>query len=184
MAGIEFRPSENSQITVEGFYKRYSNYPFSVRDSVSLASQGDDYGVCGDEEVTPVSKGKAYGIEVLGRLRRYRGITAIVSYTFVGSEFTDIKGEFVPSAWDNRHLFTITGTRNLKRNWDVGFKWRYIGGAPYTPWDFDRSALKTIWDAQGRGCLDYSQFNRERLSVFISAQKYTSVSVQKYTIFN
>jgi len=166
VAGIEFRPSENSQITVEGFYKRYSNYPFSVRDSVSLASQGDDYGVCGDEEVTPVSKGKAYGIEVLGRLRRYRGITAIVSYTFVGSEFTDIKGEFVPSAWDNRHLFTITGTRNLKRNWDVGFKWRYIGGAPYTPWDFDRSALKTIWDAQGRGCLDYSQFNRERLSAF------------------
>jgi hypothetical protein len=166
VAGIEFRPSDNTQVTVEGFFKRYTNYPFSVTDSVSMASQGDDYGVCGDEEVTPTSKGNAYGVEVLGRVRKYKGITAVASFTFVRSEFTDLKGEFVPTAWDNRHLFTFTGTRNFTKNWDLGIKWRYIGGAPYTPWDMEKSALKAAWDVKRMGYLDYSKFNKERLKVF------------------
>ena len=166
VAGIEFRPSDNSQITMEGFYKRYTHYPFSVKDSVSLASKGADYGVYGDEAVKPVSKGNAYGFEILGRVKKYKSLNAVVTYTFVRSEFTDQKGEFIPSSWDNRHLFTITGTRNLKKNWDVGLRWRYIGGAPYTPWDLNRSAIKSAWDAQGIGYLDYSKFNKLRLNAF------------------
>ena len=61
---------------------------------------------------------------------------------------------------------TITATRNLKKNWDLGFKWRYLGGAPYTPWDLNRSAIKTAWDAQGAGYLDYSRFNKSRLNAY------------------
>ena len=166
VAGIEFRPSNNSQVTVEGFYKRYSDYPFSTKDSVSLASKGADYGVYGDEEVLSISKGNAYGLEILGRVKEYKGINAVITYTFVRSEFTDKNGEFIPSSWDNRHLLTVTATRTFKKNWDMGLKWRYIGGAPYTPWDMQQSAIKTAWDAQGIGYLDYSKFNKERLNAF------------------
>ena len=166
VAGIEFRPSDNSQVSVEGFYKRYSNYPFSVKDSVSLASKGADYGVYGAEAVTPVSKGNAYGFEILGRIKKYKGLNGVITYTYVRSEFTDKKGEYIPSSWDNRHLLTVTATRNFKKNWDMGFKWRFIGGAPFTPWDIDRSSIKAAWDAQGIGYLDYSKFNRERLNAF------------------
>ena len=166
VAGIEFRPSDNSQVTVEGFYKRYSNYPFSVRDSVSLASKGADYGVYGDEAVLPVSKGNAYGFEILGRIKEFKGINAVITYTFVRSEFTNKNGVYIPSSWDNRHLLTVTGTRSFKKNWELGFKWRYIGGAPYTPWDIQRSAVKTAWDAQGIGYVDYSKFNKLRLNAF------------------
>jgi len=166
VGGIEFRPSDNSQITVEGFYKRYSHYPFSVRDSVSLASKGADYGVSGDEAVTPTSKGNAYGLEILGRIKKYKGLSAVVTYTWVRSEFTNKNGEYIPSSWDNRNLLTITATQSFKKNWDLGFKWRYIGGAPYTPWDLARSAIKTAWDAQGIGYLDYSKFNTQRLAAF------------------
>ena len=166
VAGIEFRPSDNSQVTVEGFYKKYSDYPFSVRDSVSLASKGADYGVYGDEAVLPISKGNAYGFEILGRIKEYKGINAVITYTFVRSEFTNKKGIYIPSSWDNRHLLTITGTRSFRKNWDLGFKWRYIGGAPYTPWNVERSAVKTAWDAQGTGYIDYSKFNENRLKAF------------------
>lgn len=166
VAGIEFRPSDNSQVTVEGFYKHYTHYPFSIKDSVSLASKGADYSVYGDEAVKSISKGNAYGFEVLGRIKKYKELNAVITYTFVRSEFTDQKGEFIPSSWDNRHLLTITGTRNLKKNWDLGLRWRYIGGAPYTPWDLNRSAIKTAWDAQGIGYLDYSKFNKSRLNAF------------------
>jgi hypothetical protein len=166
VAGIEFRPSDNSQVTVEGFYKKYSDYPFSVRDSVSLASKGADYGVYGDEAVLPISKGNAYGFEILGRIKEYKGINAVITYTFVRSEFTNKKGIYIPSSWDNRHLLTITGTRSFRKNWDLGFKWRYIGGAPYTPWNVERSAVKTAWDAQGTGYIDYNKFNENRLKAF------------------
>jgi len=166
VGGIEFRPSDNSQVTVEGFYKRYSHYPFSVRDSVSLASKGADYGVSGDEAVTPTSKGNAYGMEILGRIKKYKGLSAVITYTWVRSEFTNKNCEYIPSSWDNRNLLTITATQTFKKNWDLGFRWRYIGGAPFTPWDLTKSAIKTAWDAQGIGYLDYSKFNTQRLTAF------------------
>jgi hypothetical protein len=105
-------------------------------------------------------------MEILGRLKKFKGLSAVVTYTFVRSEFTDKKGEYIPSSWDNRHLLTLTATRNFAKNWDLGLKWRFIGGAPYTPWDLERSALKSAWDVQGSGYLDYSRFNKERFSAF------------------
>lgn len=166
VAGFDYRPSASTQIEVEGFYKQYSHYPFSVNDSVSLASKGADYGVYGDEEVAPVGKGRAYGAEVMARFKDLWGFNGVATYTFVRSEFTDKTGQYIPSAWDNRNLFSVTATRSFKKNWDFGFRWRYLGGAPFTPWDLDRSSLKEAWDAQGRAYLDYSRFNRERAKAF------------------
>ena len=51
VAGVEVLSSENIQFTVEGFYKKYSHYPFSVRDSVPLSSKSAEYGIFGDEEL-------------------------------------------------------------------------------------------------------------------------------------
>jgi hypothetical protein len=166
VAGIDFRPNTTTQMSVEGFYKGYDHYPFSVRDSVSLASKGADFGVFGNEEVTSSGKGRAYGVELLSRYKNFLGFKGVLTYTYVRSEFTDIQGDYVPSAWDNRHLFTVTATRSFAKNWDFGFKWRYIGGSPYTPWDLKKSSIKSAWDAQGRGYQDYSRFNKERLGAF------------------
>jgi hypothetical protein len=166
VAGIDFRPNTTTQLSVEGFYKGYNHYPFSVRDSVSLASKGADFGVFGDEEIKSSGNGRAYGVEFLARYKDLLGFKGVLTYTYVRSEFTDIKGVYVPSAWDNRNLLTITATRSFKKNWDFGFKWRYIGGSPYTPWDLQKSSIKYAWDAQGRGYLDYSKFNKVRLGAF------------------
>ena len=160
VAGIDFRPNTTTQFSVEGFYKGYD------QDSISLASKGADFGVYGDEEVKSISNGRAYGFEVLSRYKDFFGFKGVLTYTYVRSEFTDIKGVYVPSAWDNRHLFTVTATRTFKHNWDFGFKWRFIGGSPYTPWNVEKSSIKSAWDAQGRGYLDYGKFNKERLSAF------------------
>ena len=42
VSGFEWRPDNNTQLSMEGFYKRYSDYPFSVKDSIPLASKGAD----------------------------------------------------------------------------------------------------------------------------------------------
>ncbi len=164
--GLEYLPNTNSKLSLEGFYKYYRDYPFSVRDSVALASKGTDFGAVGDEPLLPIAKGKAYGIEVLARSADLYKFNVILTYTFVRSEFTNYDGEYIPSAWDNKHLLNITLGRKFKYNWEIGAKWRFAGGQPYTPWDMDKSSLVEAWDAQGRGYPDYDRFNTFRLNSF------------------
>lgn len=166
VTGLELLPSENIQLSMEGFYKYYSHYPFSVRDSVPLSSKSADYGIFGDEELTSTSRGRAYGFELLGRFKEFKNTNLVFSYTFVRSEFRGLKSGWLPSSWDNKHIFNLTATRKLNRNWDAGLKWRFVGGAPYTPYDLEKSSLKTAWDLQGQGYLDYSKFNSLRLKAF------------------
>jgi outer membrane receptor for ferrienterochelin and colicin len=166
VAGLEYRRNENAKFTLEGFFKRYNNYAFSVVDSVSLASKGADYGTYGDELVTSTSKGRAYGLEVYFRDQVAGKINLIVSYTLVRSEFNDYKGSLIPSAWDNKHILNIMASRPFSKNWNAGLKWRFVGGAPYTPYDLERSSLKAAWDVRGRGYPDYAKFNSLRLQSF------------------
>lgn len=166
VAGIELIPSETMQFSIEGFYKKYSHYPFSVKDSVPLSSKSADYGIFGDEELVSTSRGRAYGFEILGRLKEFKKINLVFSYTYVRSEFRGLDSQWIPSSWDNKHLFSLSGTKKLSHNWDIGIKWRFVGGAPYTPFDSGKSSLKTAWDLQGQGYLDYSKFNTLRLKSF------------------
>ncbi|HPT14930.1 MAG TPA: TonB-dependent receptor [Bacteroidales bacterium] len=166
VAGLEYRRSDNSRISLEGFMKFYDNYPYSVKDSVSLASKGADYGVYGDEAVVSTSKGRAFGAELYYRDRFMDKLSVILSYTFVRSEFDDKMGDLIPSAWDNRHILNISAAADLGKNWNVGAKWRFVGGAPYTPYDFSRSSLIEAWDARGQGYPDFNLYNTERLSNF------------------
>ena len=137
-----------------------------MADSVPMASKGADFGVFGSEEVLSISDGRSFGLELLLRHRLFKGFNTIASYTYVRSEFEDLQGRFIPTAWDNRHIFNITATKSFKRNWDFGFKWRYVGGYPFTPIDFDKSSLIQAWDVNGREYLDFSRFNSQRLGAF------------------
>ncbi len=164
--GFEYLPVTNAKISLEGFYKYYRNYPFSIRDSVALASKGTDFGAVGDEPLLPISKGRAYGFEILVRNADIFKFNFIMTYTFVRSEFTNYDGEYIPSAWDNRHLINVTVGRKFKHNWEIGAKWRFAGGQPYSPWDMNKSSLVVAWDAQGKGYINYDAFNTLRLTSF------------------
>jgi outer membrane receptor for ferrienterochelin and colicin len=164
--GFEYLPGKDSKLSLEGFYKYYRDYPFSVRDSINIASKGADYGTFGDEEVISISKGRAYGLEVLAQDKDFYGFNIILSYTLVWSEFTDKNDQFVPSSWDNRHILNLTVLRSLGKNWDIGAKWRFVGGSPYTPADLEFSSIRPAWDSRGREYPDFDRFNQERLNAF------------------
>jgi len=166
VSGFEFTPNNSSKISVEGFYKTYKNYPFSVRNQISLANLGADFGVVGNEEVISTSEGRAYGFEFFAQKKSYSGLYGILSYTFVVSEFKDNLNNYIPSTWDNKHLLTVTGGKKLKRNWELGGKFRLVGGRPYTPYDMDASSKIANYDVSNQGILDYSQLNTERFKTF------------------
>jgi hypothetical protein len=180
VAGFDFLPNNKSKLSIEGFYKLYRNYPFSVADSIALASKGADFGTFGDEEILSKAKGRAYGMELFYQNKNLLGINTILSYTLVRSEFRNNGPDYVPTAWDNKHILNITATREFKGNWDAGFKWRFVGGSPYTPFDLDRSAVASAWDARGRTYLDYRQYNQMRLGSF----HQLDIRIDKQYFFN
>ena len=161
--GLEYNPSNYSKITLETFYKQYLNYPFSIIDSISLANLGGDFGVIGNEDISSISQGRSYGVEFLAQQKLSSSIYGIMSMTYYRSEFEDKNGELIPSAWDNRFIFNITAGKKFKRNIELGLKFRYSGGAPYTPIDLATSSNVTIWNINQRGVLNYDALNTERL---------------------
>ncbi len=165
VGGFEYDPNQYSKISIEGFYKDYSNYPFLTNDSISLANLGGDFGVIGNEPATSTSKGKSYGLEILLQQKLSSKIYGLISYTWVRSEFKDKNGIYLPSAWDNQHILNIAAGKKLKRNWEVGMKFRLLGGAPYTPYDIELSSLKAVWDVTGRGIQDWNRLNSLRNAV-------------------
>jgi len=161
VAGLEYNTASSSKITLEGYYKTYDNYPFLLRDSISLANLGGDFGVIGNEAAVPTSKGRAYGLELLFQQRLYKGFYGITSYTLGFSEFEDKNGDFAPSAWDARHIVNFTLGKSFKGNWEAGVNWRFQTGLPYSPFRAD-SDLVLSWDVVGRALPDYNQLNTLR----------------------
>ncbi len=166
IGGLEYRASSTVQITGEAFWKQYSKYPFSVKDQISLANKGADFGVVGDEEVVSISNGRAYGSEFQVRINSPKGFNFNLSYTLVRSEFDNGDDDYIVSSWDSRHLLNLTTTKDLRKGWRVGVRWRLVGGLPYTPWDLEQSSLVEAWNIKGGPYLNYSQLNSQRFAPF------------------
>lgn len=162
--GFEFLPSEDFRTTLEGFYKRYDNYPVSARTGISLANEGGDFGFTGNEAVIPTGEGRTYGVELFVQKKLTDKVFYVLAYTWYHSKFSGSDGEFRPSRWDNRHLLSALFGRKLKRGWELGLKYRYAGAPPYTPLDLEASRLNYL--SLGTGIPDIERINAERLRAF------------------
>ena len=165
--GVNWRPIRQVIVSVEGFYKRYSQMPLCIIDNIPLACKGNDYGIFGNEALVSSAQGRAYGVELLAKWHVPDKINASASLTLYQSEYRNNKNSpYLPSAWDNRYILNMSCVWDLPRQWSLGAKLSMIGGSPYTPYDIEKSALVEAWNAQGRPYYDYGLYNTERLSSF------------------
>ena len=166
VTGFEYLPSSTTRLTIEGFYKRYNNYPVSVIDGISLGNKGIEFGAIGNEPIVQNGKGRVWGLEIFAQQKLTNRIFGVFSYTFYRSEFSGLDGKFVPANWDNRHLVSATLGYKFKRNWELGVKFRYQGAAPYTPYNLEQSRLNYL--TLGTGVFNFDQVNTLRLPAFHS----------------
>lgn len=154
--------SAASSLSIEGFYKRYEDYPVSLRDGVSLANKGGGFEVLGNEPITTIGRGRTYGAELLFQQKLTNNFYGIFSYTYFFSQFSGLDpNEFLPSVWDSRHLISFTGGYKLKRNWELSSRWRFAGRTPFVP--VDLAASEPIYPDL---ILDYSRLGEETLNIF------------------
>lgn len=162
--GTQFLPNKALRITVEGFFKQYANYPVSAATGVSLANQGSEFGSIGSEKVNSNGNGEAIGFEVFVQQKLIKNIFYVVSYTFVRSKFSGANGQLIPSSWDSRHLISATLGYKFKKGYEMGLKYRFAGGAPYTPYDLVVSQQNYL--LTGTGSLNTNLLNTNRLQSF------------------
>ena len=161
VTGFDYSIGNASKISIEGFIKRYFDFPVSILDGVSLANKGADFEVLGNEEIVTIGEGRTKGIEFLFQQKLTRNFYGIFSYTFFKSEFTDINGDYLPSVWDSKHLSSFSGGYKLKRNWEISSRWRFAGKTPYVPYDLEASL-----NNYPNMVLDYSQLGNVKLDNF------------------
>ena len=126
--GVEWTPGKQITVSLEGFYKHYTDIPLSVADNIPLSCKGNDYGVVGNELL--VSSAKA-GLTARSTMRwQIPGkLVSMASFTLFKSQYkNNSDAGYINSAWDNRFIANVSATYELPRNWSIGAKLSAIGG--------------------------------------------------------
>ncbi|WP_218186208.1 TonB-dependent receptor [Marinifilum fragile] len=160
--GLERILGPAASISIEAFYKKYSDYPVSIADQVSLANKGADFEVLGNEALETVGKGRSYGLELQFQQKLSKNFYGLLAYTFFYSEFTGFdRSKYLPSVWDSRHLLSFTGGYKLKKNWEISARYRFAGETPIVPTNLDETLNR-----YPEIVLDYSRMGEDKLGVF------------------
>lgn len=146
--GVDHRLSEDAIFKVEGYYKKYSNYPASLlRPYLVLANTGagfagaeDNFASFGLEPLSDVGKGSAQGVE-LSIQKKYSESPyyGILSLTYNQSKFIALDGIERTGSYDQTWIFNISGGYKFNDFWEASAKFRYSTAKPYTPFNADGS---------------------------------------------
>jgi hypothetical protein len=120
--GARLQLTEAIQFDVQAFDKRLWNLVVANRE---WPAKGAPY--------TNDGEGHVRGLEILARHRPIGPFFGWLSYTLQKASRVDRPGE--PErlfGWDQTHIFTAVTSVKLPRNWEVGGRWRYVSGSPYT----------------------------------------------------
>ncbi|ARA94243.1 hypothetical protein AWN76_014480 [Rhodothermaceae bacterium RA] len=161
VGGLAWQARPSLRVTLEGFFKDYRDYPVSASDPrISLANLGGDFGYVGAEPLRGIGEGRSYGAELFVQQKLVERVYGLASYTLAWSEFAGADGVLRPSSWDVRHTVSLTGGIRFNAKWELGVKWRYLSGRPFTP--FDPVASAEEYALTGRGVPDYDRLNAAR----------------------
>ena len=119
IVGIDHLFAEDTKFTVELYYKDLSNV-FVANDTTDI--------------LTNTGTGFAQGIEFSLQKKFTDGIVGSASYSYSTSKRKDASS--LPEyyfEYDRPHILNLLGGFELSKTWQIGFKFQYASGNPYTP---------------------------------------------------
>ncbi len=137
IAGIDYFFRSDIKLSLEVYYKKYSNYPVSnVRPYFILANNGGNFEQSDNFGLEPLSSlgiGFSRGIELYLQKAFTNDFYTNVSVTVFQAKYTSLDGVERTSDFDNQFLINLNGGYKLGKNWELSSKFRWFGGRPYTP---------------------------------------------------
>lgn len=146
--GFDHRIRYDVILKVEGFYKKYSNYPTSVkRPYLVLANTGagfsgsdDNFASFGLEELVSSGKGFSRGFE-FSIQKKSSDVPhyGLMSVTYSETKFTALDGIERYGKYDQRWIVNLSAGYIFNEKWEASLKFRFSTGSPYTPFNSDGS---------------------------------------------
>ncbi len=183
VTGLAWLPSPELRITVEGYTKRYTDYPVaSGLPSVSLANIGDTFDV--REILFPLTsggRGHSKGVEVFAEKRLTSKVYGQANLSFSRTRHAGLDGVLRPGSFDYPFVFNVVGGYRLSPKWEFSTRLSFLAGRPFTPFDQAVSA------AQRRGVYDLSRVNAVRADAYqrvdMRADRTFTVGGQPFNVF-
>ncbi len=123
--GFEQEITRFLEVSVEGFYKDLQSLVVQS-DAATSAASGTTFSNAGS--------GRAFGGELLARYKNDGRFFGWIAYTLSRSERKDSpSGATRAFEYDQTHILTALGSYKLGEGWQLGARWRYVTGSPYTP---------------------------------------------------
>lgn len=165
--GIEFQNGQTYRFSLEGYYKDYISMPYFWNDQMAFTQAIGSYVAVGDQVSSSRAQGRAYGFELFLQQKLKGTYWWTMSYNFGYSETRlNASREWEPTVWDNRHNINLVLGKVWGKGWQIGAKYRWATGTPYTPFDTELSAQIANWDVLQRGIFDVDQIMGERLKAY------------------
>ena len=163
VGGVDYQLAPEVLVTVEGFWKGYTDVPESTPESplqvpaYALDARG---GFTGPLQST--GEAEAYGAELLLQKKLARGLYGLVSAAYVRARYEDLTGTWRSRDFDTRGQVSVVGGWKPNARWELSARWSYLGGRPTTPIDAARSV------EAGGEVRDFSRVNESRLPAYHS----------------
>ena len=158
VAGLAWEPGDGWRLTLEGYRKRYADYPVArAYPSLSLANVGDTFNV--REILFPLTsegRGRADGLELFVEKKLTAALYGQANLALSRTRHAGLDGVLRPGSFDYPAIVNAVGGYRFTPRWEVSTRLSYLAGRPYTPFDEALSA------ARRRGIYDLSLVNARR----------------------
>ena len=151
-------------VRVEAFAKTYHDYPVDPSNPYSTLANlgGSIVPTFFGSKLVSAGKGYARGFEISAEkpLRRRLSWSVVYSYSVV--KYQALDGVMRNGDFDFRHSLSLVALYRLSSSWELGLKWRFAGGQPYTPFDMQMSVLRdnSYFDMTKINTLRYPAYHR------------------------
>ncbi len=156
--GFTWIVNNTTRVTLEGYYKRYKDYPVtSLFPQFSLANAGDSFGQ--DELLLPYTsagRGRVRGVELFMEKKFSGKWSGQTNVSWSRTRHSGFDGVLRPGSFDYPVIVNGVLGYALSRKWDFSVRGVYLTGRPLTPFNPVLSA------AQRRGVLDLARYNGVR----------------------
>jgi hypothetical protein len=156
VAGIERELRSDLKLQLEGYVKRYGDYPArAFRPQAVLAPSGFEDATndipFGLEPLGSAGEGLTYGAEVFLQKRLSSiPVYGLISVAVARAEFRSFDGVTRPGAYDGRVISNLLAGWRINSAWELSGKFRIATGLPTTPY---------VESGPDAGRLDFTRYN-------------------------
>lgn len=160
VAGIDHLLGTDTKISIEAYWKHYSDYPASESQRfLVLANTGsgfggsqESYASFGIDPLVSEGMGNARGAEFLFQKKLSETPWyGIASVSFSEVRFTPLDGVERSGSFDQRLILNLGGGYLFNPRWEASVKFRLATGRPYTPYNPDGSQNAAMYNTERVG---------------------------------